>query len=158
MHGINKSIPRASGLLFLYLVHSTFSMRWMKWTGVAAAVLLIISCFTPWVIIESKNITISGIDATGTSFGKPGYFHLLMSFFFILFSFIPRVWSKRSNILVIAMNFAWAVRNYFSITACEGGECPVKKTGIYLILLASVLMMAAALFPDMKLPGEKEKR
>jgi len=133
-------------------------MRWIKWAGLAAAILLIASCFIPWVVIESKNITISGIDATGTSYGKPGYFHLLMSFFFLLFSFIPRVWAKRSNLLVVAMNFAWAVRNYFVITACEGGECPVKKTGIYLALLASVLILIAALFPDMKLPGEKEKK
>lgn len=133
-------------------------MRWMKWAGVAAAILLIASCFTPWVIIESKNITISGIDATGTSYGRPGYFHLLMSFFFLLISFIPRVWAKRSNLLVVAMNFAWAVRNYFVITACEGGVCPVKKTGIYLVVLASVLMLVAALFPDMKLPEQKKKR
>jgi hypothetical protein len=56
-------------------------MRLMKWIGIAAAILLTISCFTPWVVIESKNITISGIDATGTNYGKPGYFHIIMAFF-----------------------------------------------------------------------------
>jgi len=131
-------------------------MRLMKWIGFAAAVLLIVSCFFPWVIIESKNITISGIDATGTSYGKPGYFHLLMGFIFLLFNFIPRVWAKRSNLFVVAMNFAWALRNYFTITSCEGGNCPIKKTGIYMLLLASVLMLGAAVFPDIKLPGEKK--
>jgi hypothetical protein len=132
-------------------------MRWMKWIGLAAAGLLIISCFIPWVFIESKNITVTGIDAAGTSFGKPGYFHLLMSIIFLLFSFTPKVWAKRSNLLVTALNIAWAVRNYFLITACQMGDCPEKKPGIYLILLASLLMMAAALFPDMKLPEEKKK-
>ncbi len=34
-------------------------MRWMKWIGLAAAILLIISCFIPWVFIESKNITVT---------------------------------------------------------------------------------------------------
>jgi len=52
-----------------------------------AAILLVISCFTPWVFIASKNITVSGIDSAGTNFGKPGYFHLLMAFFFPVFSF-----------------------------------------------------------------------
>jgi hypothetical protein len=131
-------------------------MRWMKWIGVTAAVLLIVSCFTPWVVIQSKNIVVSGIDATGTTYGKPGYFHLLMSCIFMVLSFIPKVWAKRSNLLVVAMNFAWALRNYFAITACEGGDCPVKKIGIYMLMLASVLMLAAALFPDMKMPINKK--
>src|SRR5260221_13177081 len=132
-------------------------MRWMKWIGLAAAILLIISCFIPWVFIESKNITVTGIDATGTSFGKPGYFHLLMSLLFFLLNFIPKVWARRSNLLVAALNIAWAVRNYFLISTCQMGDCPTKKPGIYFILLASFLMMAVVLFPDMKLPVARKK-
>lgn len=130
-------------------------MRYMKWIGLAAAVLLIVSCFTPWVFIESRNITVSGIDATGTNFGKPGYFHFFMIGFFLLFSFIQKTGFKRANLLITALNLGWAIRNYFIISACQGGDCPVKKTGIYLMLLASILMLVSALFPDMKLPKEK---
>ena len=72
-------------------------MRNMKWIGFGAAILLIVSCFTPWVFIESKNITVSGIDATGTNFGKPGYFHLLMTVLFILFTFIQRIAHTKVN-------------------------------------------------------------
>ena len=133
-------------------------MRWMKWIGIAAAVLLIISCFAPWVIIESKNITVSGIDATGTTFGKPGYFHFIMVFFFLLFSYLSKLWAKRANLIIGALNVAWAIRNYFLISACRGGDCPEKKIGLLMIMLASVVMLIAALFPDMKLLGEKEKR
>src|SRR6266487_350614 len=107
-------------------------MRWMKWIGIAAAILLIISCFIPWVFIESKNITVSGIDATGTSFGKPGYFHLLTSFFFLLFSFIQKLWAKRANLLVTALNLGWAIRNYIIISTCIMGDCPLKKAGIFI--------------------------
>ena len=128
----------------------------MKWIGLAAAVLLIVSCFTPWVIITSRNITVSGVDATGTNYGKPGYFHFVMTFFFLLFSFIPRVWAKRFNLLVTGLNFAWAIRNYFIISSCQGGDCPDKQAGIYLTVLASLLLLLAALFPDMKLPEEKK--
>jgi len=132
-------------------------MRWMKWTGIAAALLLIISCFSTWVIITSKNIVISGVDATGTNFGKPGYFNLLMTFFFIVFTLIPRIWAKRVNLLVTAMNSAWAIRNYFIISACQGGDCPEKHTGLYLLLIASLLMLISSLFPDIKLPGQKTR-
>ena len=127
----------------------------MKWIGLAAVVLLIVSCFIPWVFIESRNITVSGMDARGTNFGKPGYFHLFMTVFFLLFSFIQKVGVKRANLLITALNLGWAIRNYFMITACHAGDCPLKKTGIYLMLVASIVMMVSALFPDMKLPGEK---
>ena len=129
----------------------------MKWIGLLAVTLLVVSCFTPWVIIPSKNIIVSGVDASGTNFGKPGYTHFLMSFFFIIFHFIPKVWAKRWNLLVVALNIAWAVRNYFIITMCREGDCPEKQTGLYLVLIACVLMLVAALFPDIELKEEKKR-
>lgn len=132
-------------------------MRWMKWVGAGAGVLLIIACFMTWIVVPGRNIIVSGVDATGTSFGKPGYFHMLFSFFFLLFSFIPRIWAKRTNLLVTALNLAWAMRNYFIISACRGGECPEKHIAFYLVLIASVFMLIAALFPDIKIPQEKKQ-
>lgn len=128
----------------------------MKWIGLGAAILLIASCFTPWVIIVSKNITISGIDATGTNFGKPGYFNLLMTAFFLFFHFVPRVWAKRANLIAGALNLAWAIRNYFVLSSCLAGICPEKKAGLYLVVAAAVIMMIAVLFPSMQLPQQKK--
>jgi len=128
----------------------------MKWVGLFAVILLIVSCFLPWVIIPSKNIVVSGIDSTGTNFGKPGYTHFVLSFFFIIFHFIPRLWAKRSNLLVVALNIAWAIRNYFIISMCREGDCPEKQMGLWLVLLASILILIAALFPDIKLKEEKK--
>ena len=131
-------------------------MRYMKWIGIAAAIVLIASCFTPWVVIESKNITISGVDATGTNYGKPGYFHFITAGIFLLFTLIQKIWAKRFNLFVTAINLGWAVRNFFILTACQGGECPDKKSGIYLALIASVVMLISSMFPDMKIPEEKK--
>jgi len=131
-------------------------MRYMKWIGLMAVILLIVSCFTPWVIIPSKNIIVSGVDATGTNFGKPGYAHFLFSFFFIIFHFIAKLWAKRWNMIIVALNIAWAARNYFIISMCRDGECPEKQIGVYLVLAASLLMLIAALFPDVKLQDEKK--
>jgi hypothetical protein len=125
-------------------------MRWMKWLGVGGGILLIISCFTTWVFIASKSITVTGVDAEGTNFGKPGYLHFLLTFFFLVFTLVPRVWAKRANLLVVALNLAWAIRNYFMISACRFGDCPEKHTGLYLVIIASVIMFVSALFPDMK--------
>jgi len=128
----------------------------MKWIGLFAVILLIVSCFLPWVIISSKSIIVSGVGSTGTNFGKPGYTHFVLSFFFIVFHFVPRLWAKRCNLLVVALNIAWAIRNFFIITMCREGECPEKQIGLWLVLLASALVLIAALFPDIKLKEERE--
>jgi hypothetical protein len=130
-------------------------MRYMKWIGLLVAAVLILSCFMPWVVIESKDITVSGIDATGTNFGKPGYVNLLMTGLFLFFHLVPRVWAKRANLLVTAINLGWAVRNYFVISLCQAGDCPDKQTGIFLMVSSSFLMLISALFPDMELPDNK---
>ena len=131
-------------------------MRYMKWIGLFAVILLAVSCFLPWVIISSQNITVSGVDATGTNFGKPGYTHFLLGFFFLIFHFIPKLWAKRWNLVIVALNIAWAVRNYLIISMCREGECPEKKIGLWLVVIASALMLVAALFPDIKLKEDKK--
>lgn len=129
----------------------------MKWIGLAAGILLIVSCFTPWVVIEERGITVSGIDTTGTGFGKPGYLHIVMAVLFIVFSLVQRIWAKRFNLVFTALNLGWAIRNYFIISACHAGDCPAKKSGLFIMLFASVLMLVASLFPDMELPQDKGK-
>jgi len=131
-------------------------MRYMKWIGLFAVILLAVSCFLRWVIISSQNITVSGVDATGTNFGKPGYAHFLLGFFFLIFHFIPKLWAKRWNLVIVALNIAWAVRNYLIISMCREGECPEKKIGLWLVVIASALMLVAALFPDIKLKEDKK--
>lgn len=91
----------------------------------------------------------------GTNFGKPGYLHLFLTFFFLLFHFIPRLWAKRANLPLVAVNLGWALRNVLVLGACRVGECPEKQTGLWLVLLASVLMLVAALFPDMDIKEKK---
>lgn len=130
--------------------------RYLKWTGLLAAALLLVSCFIPWVYIESKELTLRGVDTTGSNFGKPAYIHFVFTGIFLLFTLIPRLWAKRANLLIVALNLAWAVRNYFMIAACQGGECPVKKAGLWFVLFSSILMLVSALFPDMELPDKRE--
>lgn len=129
-------------------------MRFLKWAGALAAVLLVISCFLPWITIPFKDILLTGVDTTGTNFGKPGYFHFLTASLFLLLHFIPRIWAKRWNLLVIGLNTGWALRNFLLIPACSGGICPNREIGLYLMAFSSVLMLIAGLFPQMKIPTE----
>ena len=131
-------------------------MRYSKWLGLAAAVLLVVSCFSPWVIIESRQITVSGVDTAGTNFGKPAYFHFFITFFYVICVMVPRIWAKRLNLVVAALNMGWALRNFILIPACQAGDCPLKQSGLWMVELASLFMLLAAVFPDMKLPVDKQ--
>jgi hypothetical protein len=131
-------------------------MRWMKWIGIAAAIVLCISCFQPWVVIESKQLTLTGMDTTGTNYGKPGILFIIFSFIFLVFSLIPSIWSKRANMVVAVLNLAWGIRNYFLISTCSGGECPQKKLALYLVFACSIIMLLGSLFPDMQVQAKKD--
>ena len=123
-------------------------MQIMKWIGVIAAIVLVAACFLPWVVIESKDIVVTGVESTGTAFGKPGYFHIFFTGLYLLFVWINRLWSKRVNIFVSGFNVAWAVRNFMIISICYGGECPVKQAGLYIVLISSIVMLISVLFSD----------
>ena len=117
--------------------------------GAVCAVILLIACFCPWVLIPSKKIVVSGIRSEGTNFGKPAYFHFLMLAVYLFLHFKKTLWAKRLNLVVPALNVAWAIRNYFMVTMCRGGECPEVQVSIWLVVASSLLMLLAALFPDM---------
>ena len=122
-------------------------MRWLKWTGIIAAVLLVVACFGTWVIITSKDITVTGVNTTGTNFGKPAYLHFVFTAFFLVFTLMNSVLAKRFNLFVTAVNLGWAVRNYFIVSLCRAGECPEKKLAIYFVVIASIIMLVSAMFP-----------
>ncbi len=125
----------------------------MKWLAIGSGIVLILACFMPWVTIDSKNIVISGVDATGTSFGKPGYMHFLLAAISIILLLIQKTLAVRIAIFLTAFNAAWSVRNFIVISACYGGICPEKQAGLYLIVASSMVMMIGNLFTGFK---EKE--
>lgn len=120
-------------------------MRLIKLLPFFTTALLVVSCFLPWMTIESKGITISGLNTVGTTFGKPGYFHFVWAGLYLLFFLINKLWATRIALVVAAFNVAWAMRNFFLLPACAGGECPVRNSGIYLLLFSSFLLFVAIL-------------
>jgi len=119
-----------------------------------AVILLIFSCFLPWITIESKGITITGINTVPTKFGKPAYFHFIWAGLYLFSLTINKLWAKRTAVVLAAFNIAWALRNFLLLPVCSGGECPVKQQGLYLLLTASLAMFITPLLSE-KSPGEK---
>jgi hypothetical protein len=126
-------------------------MKHSQTIGIIAVLILAILCFMPWSYIASRQLTVSGMHAEGTNFGKPGLFHLILCGLMIMLFLIPRIWAKRTNVFVAALNLAWAFRNYLLISACMMGECPEKKPALYLILILAVLAQLMALLPKVNM-------
>jgi hypothetical protein len=118
--------------------------------------LLVASCFLPWMTIDTKGVTITGVDTTGTTFGKPAYFHFMWIGLFLIMLFINKVWSRRTAMVFAAFNAAWAFRNFLVLPMCQMGECPMRRVGLYLLFLSSIALFFAGLIAPAR-EGEAAK-
>lgn len=130
-------------------------MKYSQQIGILAAIGLVISCFFPWSIIISKNLSISGFAAEGTSFGRPGLFHAIFCTASVLFFAVPRIWAKRTNVFIGAINLAWAIRNYILVSSCMLGECSEKQPALYVVLGCAIIMQLMVLFPNLQVENKK---
>ena len=71
---------------------------------------------------------------------------------FILF-LIPKLWAKRMNLFIAALNLAWTIRNFFVVSSCFAGECPQKQFGLFAVIVLSVGVLAMAMLP--KIPVQR---
>jgi len=122
-------------------------MKHSQLIGIIAAVLVITCCFFPWTYIVSRQLTISGMHAEDTNFGRPGLMNIILTSVSILLFAIPKIWAKRTNFFIAMLNLAWSIRNYILVASCLYGECPEKKPAVYLLILFSAIMLVMTLLP-----------
>ncbi len=132
-----------------------FFMKYSQLIGIGLAIALIAICYLPWIYISSIRITVTGLHSEGTSFGKPGLVNIAFAGLAIIFFSIQKIWSKRTNIFMVTINFAWALRNFLLLGTCQSGDCPEKKVGLYLLLVLSFLMLLMSFLPRISIPEEK---
>ena len=134
-------------------------MKYSKWIGLVAALTVIIACYMTWIFVPSVNISIGGMVSSGKhNFGKPGLMNMFCATAAIALFLLSKIWAKRTNIFFCGFNMAWAIRNYILLTRCYGGDCPQKRTGLYILVCASVLMLLMSFIPDIKLEEENKGR
>ncbi|MGE5520533.1 MAG: hypothetical protein ACM3VS_11445 [Candidatus Dadabacteria bacterium] len=118
----------------------------MKALAFLSSAVLIAACFFPWLNIESKHIIISGVNTTGTTFGKPGVLHFFLTGLTVLCLLINKDWAQKAAVVFSAFNIAWAIRNFAFLSACQMGDCPVKLTALYFLIPSSILLLIGTLF------------
>ena len=126
-------------------------MKHSQTIGVIAVLALAILCWMPWSYIASKQLVVTGMDATGTNFGKPGLFNLILGGVMLVCFLVPKIGAKRTNVFIGALNLAWSVRNYLLLSSCMMGECPEKRPALYAVVGLSVVLQLMALLPKVEM-------
>ncbi len=126
-------------------------MKYSQIIGCCLALIVLGSCFFPWVFIESKQLTITGFQTTGTNFGRPAIFIFftggLSAFLFLL----NKIWAKRLNVFITTFCFAWSISKYLMLSACYAGECPQKQIALFILVFASAIMMLMSFLPKINI-------
>jgi hypothetical protein len=123
-------------------------MKYSKWIGLAAALLLIVVCYLPWTYHADIQKTFTGFFSEKGMYGKPGKFYVFFSILCIVLLLTPRVWAKRMLLFASALMVAYAIKTYILYTSCYNAYCPEKKMGIYLVVILSISQFIAAIFSD----------
>jgi len=129
----------------------------LYFVGLAACVTLLIACFLPWAYYADLQDTFTGMYSYHNQYGKPGKFLAFIAVIVFIFMLLPKIWATRINLFVCALGVGYAIKSYILFTSCYNAYCPEKKIGIFLILFATIIMLLASIFPDMKLKKEQGK-
>jgi hypothetical protein len=129
-------------------------MKYSRWLGLAAVLLLVSSCFLPWTYYPDIDKTFTGFFSEMNSYGKPGKVFIFLGVISAILFLLPRVWAKRFNLLVSVLIFAYSTKTWILFTSCYRGICPDKKIGIFLMAGASIIIVISAVLPDLKLKEE----
>lgn len=127
-------------------------MKHSQTIGIVLCLILFYVTTQPLVIIESKNLTITGWSSTGTNFGLPGKFIMYIGSLALIFFALPYVWAKRFNMAFAALLIAWSFRNFMVLSTCQMGECPQKQFALYACIVISFAILAMTFLPKIKLP------
>ncbi|MEO6549609.1 MAG: hypothetical protein ABIN94_16530 [Ferruginibacter sp.] len=137
--------------------------RILHWIGLAACILLIVSCFMPWAYFADAHIpteaerTFTGFYSYGNNYGKPGKMLIAIALIVIVLMLLPRIWAKRTNLFVCALGLGYSIKTYILFVSCYNAYCPEKKLGIFVMLIATVIMMVASAFPHLALKKTEEQ-
>ncbi|MBS1600471.1 MAG: hypothetical protein JST75_19735 [Bacteroidetes bacterium] len=126
-------------------------MKYSTYIGIAAAIILIVACFMPWAYYPDLDKNFTGFFSENNNYGKPGKVLSFFAVVIIILTIIPAVWAKRSNQFIAVLMIAYTIKTFILFTSCYAGICPEKKIGLWLVVLASLVLLIATMFPNLTL-------
>ena len=140
----------------------TMTLKFLHWLGIIACISLVISCFLPWSyyadasIVNEADRTFTGFYSYQNNYGKPGKMLVLTATISLILILLPKIWAKRTNLFICALGVGYAIKSYILFVSCYNAYCPEKKIGIYLMLVATILMLICSAFPSLTLKTFKK--
>jgi hypothetical protein len=138
------------------------TLKFLHWLGIIACFSLVISCFLPWAyyadshILNEADRTFTGFYSYQNNYGKPGKMLVLTASISLILILLPKIWAKRTNLFVCALGVGYAIKSYILFVSCYNAYCPEKRIGIYLMLVATILMLICSAFPSLTLKTFKK--
>ncbi|MFZ4769274.1 MAG: hypothetical protein ACOYLO_03780 [Ferruginibacter sp.] len=133
-------------------------MKYNKWIGMAACILLIAVCFMPWTYHADVQKNFTGFFSQNDAYGKPGKFFVFFSIIAFGLIVLQKVWAQRIHLFFAGVMLAYAIKTYILYTSCYNAYCPDKKAGIFLMLGLTLVIFASSLFPDIKIDTDKKEK
>ena len=136
----------------------------LHWIGLAACIVLIVSCFLPWAyyadatITDEAQRTFTGFYSYMNNYGRPGKMLVTIGVIVFILMVLPKIWAKRANLFICALGVGYAVKTYILFVSCYNAYCPEKKAGVYLMLTATIIMLVASAFPQLALKDAGPKK
>ncbi|MFT3681119.1 MAG: hypothetical protein QM791_12645 [Ferruginibacter sp.] len=127
----------------------------LHYTGLAACIALVIACFLPWAYFADINQTFTGFYSYKNEYGRPGKFLTFVAVAVFIQMLLPKVWAKRVNLFLCALGLGYAIKTYILFSSCYNAYCPEQKPALFIMLVSAILMLAASIFPDMKMEEKK---
>jgi hypothetical protein len=122
--------------------------KYSKWVTLVAAIILIISCFMSWTYYPDLGKSFTGWFTEGNAYGRPGKWLSFMAVFAVLAQFLPSLFLKRASLLLMGLNAAYAFFTFVKFNRSYSIVNPEPQVGIYVMLVSSLLLLVAALFPS----------
>lgn len=132
-------------------------VKYLHWIGMAACLMLVVSCFLPWVYYADLNQTFTGFYSYNNEYGKPGKFFLIFGSLALMCMLLPKVWAKRANLFICALTVAYAIKTFILFSSCYNNYCPQKLFAIYLMVGSTLVMLLSSFFPNLKISPSPKK-
>lgn len=129
-------------------------MKYGKWMGITACVLLIAVCFMPWTYHADIGKSFTGFFSENNAYGKPGKFVVFFCLLSLMLLLVGKVWAQRTLLFVAGTLVAYAIKTYILYSSCYNAYCPEKKAGIFLLIIFSILIFCSALFSDIRVKSQ----
>ena len=123
-------------------------MKNSKWIAVLTGLTIMIACFLPWTYHADIGKTFTGFFSEQNMYGRPGIFFIYFSATILLLLFVNKIWAKRVNIFLAAIMVSYAIKTFILYSSCYNAYCPERKPGLYLMLIASIIMLVVTVLPE----------